>query len=263
MGIFVQYMFQFVTAYNTANGIPTRSKISEWFRNKKAIRRSGLPGNFNPDKKSAVVVVGVSCIGKSTYVQKFLSQYPDFEVISYDEASYQKADEIQMGAKAAESRMAEIVEADILQKNGKNIIVDSMCINPAGRAALTRFLDNLGYEIHLIFFTQAYTEASIKKHITNRAIELTLYQEYLAKNNKNKKLMRELMPIRNNILEISATEKGISVDELKAQTEALPATLSNIMYLTRFYNNEVETHRVWWQQKRELFMLGADYYYEL
>jgi len=263
MGNFVNYMYKFVADYNQSNGTMSRKKISEWFKNKKAVERNDFSSEYICGQKSAVVVVGVSCIGKSTYVQKFVMQNPGFEVISYDEACYQRADEIKSGAKTSESRLIEIIEQQILDARDRNIIVDAMCINPAPRAALLRFLADLGYEIHLIYFSQAYTEANIKKCITNRAIELALYQDYLETHDMSKMSIREIMLIRKDILEICAKERSVSVEELKLQTASLHKTNSNIIFLTQEYNEEVEENRMWWQEKRELFMLGADYYYTL
>ena len=262
MGNFVNYMYKFVTDYNQSNGTMSRKKISEWFKNKKAIKRNDFRGEYICNQKSAVVVVGVSCIGKSTYVEKFVMQYPGFEAISYDEACYQKEDEIKNGIQNTESKLVEIIEEQILTARDRNIIVDAMCINPASRAALLRFLADLGYEIHLIYFSQAYTEANIKKCIANRAIELTLYQGYLVTHDVSKMSIREIMAIRKNILEICSEEKEKTVEELQMQTAILNATKSNIAFLTKMYSEELEENKISWQEKRELFMLGADYYYE-
>lgn len=263
MGLFVEYMYTFVKEFNDVNGIVTRKKASEWFQNKKAIRRNGYKDQMILENKSAVVVVGVSCIGKSTYVQKFLKQFPSFKHISYDEACYQKVDEIKDGAQDKECRIVEILEEQMLKAQNVNIIVDAMCINLASRAALLRFLKDLGYEIHLIYFSQAYTEANINKCIVNRAIEITLYQDYLATHNTSKMYMRDIMKIRGDILAIYARKRGITIQELMTQTLSLPETMKNTVSLVSFYDNEVKENRMWWQEKRELFLLGADYYYEL
>ena len=262
MGNFVNYMYKFVTDYNQSNGTMSRKKISEWFKNKKAVERNDFSSEYIWGQKAAVVVVGVSGIGKSTYIEKFVKNYSGFEAISYDEACYQKEDEIKNGIQNTESRLVEIIEEQILSARDRNIIVDAMCINPASRAALLRFLADLGYEIHLIYFSQAYTEANIKKCIVNRAIELALYQDYLVTHNVSKMSIREIMAIRKNILEICASERGVSVEELKIQTANLNVTKSNIAFLTKMYNEELEENKISWQEKRELFMLGADYYYE-
>lgn len=261
MGVFVQYMCKFSSEHSDTKGTMSRKKISEWFGNKKAIKRNGYPDEYILDKKSAVVVVGVSCIGKSTYAQAFLSKHPDFAFISYDDACYQKIDEMKLGAKDIATRVPEIVEEQLLEVQDKNIIIDAMCINPAVRAALMRFLADLGYEIHLIFFTQAYTEVNIKRCIKSRAIEQTLYYDYLGRVDPSKMLMKEIIPVRDNILEFYSKERGVTIESLKEQLENHSLTTSNTIYLTRFYENEVAENKVWWQEKRDLFMLGADYYY--
>lgn len=263
MGSFVNYMYEFVKECNQANGIMTQKTISKWFGNKKAVKRDSFEYYLIGKRKIAVVVVAVSGIGKSTYVQNFLKQVSDFECISYDEAYYQKYDEQQAGIKVSEYRTVEIIEEQILKVQDKNIIVDSMCIHPTSRAALFRFLSDLDYEIHMIYFSRKYTEDNIKQRMTARAIELALYQDYLARNNISRMKMVDLMKIRNNIIEIYARKKRITAEELKAQTVMLPTTITNMISLINFYNNEIETNRVWWQENRGLFMLGADYYYEL
>lgn len=264
MESFVSNTKTFVDECNATNGIMTRRKILDWFQNKKAIKRDGNIEELTFDKKTAIVVIGVSCIGKTTYVHQFLARHPDFVYISSDDANYQKEDEIKSGAKPTETRVTEILENQMLESQDKNLIVDIMCIHPASRASLMRFLTSLKYEIHAIYFSKSYTEAHIKQCIVSRAIELTLYQDYLVKHQTNKTVyMRDLMKVRDDILGIYARDRGVTVEELKAQTADLPMTTSNIMGLTRFYNNEVEKNRVWWQELRGLFMLGADYYYEL
>lgn len=137
MGLFVDYMHSFVTGYNNANGNPTRKIISSWFGgDKKAVWRNGYEEQMVFEQKSAVVVIGVSCIGKSTYAKNFIKTCPDFTFISYDECCYQKADELKAGTKFSESRIVEILEERILGYSDKNLFIDSHCINPASRAAL-------------------------------------------------------------------------------------------------------------------------------
>lgn len=264
MGLFVDYMTSFVLKYNSVNGNPTRRQISEWFgSDKKAVWRNGYEEQLSFSKKSAVVVIGVSCIGKSTYAKRLLEAFPDMAFVSYDECSYQKVDEMNAGAKHSESRIIEILEERIIENKDSNLVVDSHCVNPAARAALMRFLKDLGYEIFVIYFSKKYTEANISKCLLSRAIELTLYQDYLKSMNTSRMTMKEIMVVRDDIVSYMAKKKKMEENELLSKTAIRPETLSNLMGLKRFYDEEVENNRMWWQELREMFLLGADYFYEL
>ena len=264
MESFVSNIATFVKECNAANGIMTRKMISSWFRDKKAIKRDGDVQQVDFDNKTAIVIIGVSCIGKTTYIHNFLVNHSDFVYISSDDVSYQKEDEKKSGVNPSETRVTEILEQQMLEAQNENLIIDIMCIHPASRAALMRFLSSLGYEIHAVYFSKKYTEENIKKRIEARAIELVLYQDYLINHQTRKRVyMKDIMKVRNDILGIYARKKRISVEELKVQTAKLTETTRTVISLTRFYNDEVERNRVWWQEIRGLFALGADYYYEL
>lgn len=264
MESFVSLAKTFVKECNATNGVMTRRMISSWFRDKKAIKRDGDVQQVDFDNKTAIVLIGVSCIGKTTYIHNFLANHPGFVYISSDDANYQKEDEKKTGANPSETRVIEIIEQQMLEAQNENLIIDIMCIHPASRAGLMRFLSSLGYEIHAVYFSKKYTEENIRKCIEARAIELVLYQDYLINHQTSKLVyMKDIMKVRNDILGIYARKRGISVEELKEQTAKLSETATTVMGLTRFYNDEVERYRVWWQELRGLFMLGADYYYEL
>lgn len=263
MGLLVDYMNQFVAEASKTKGIISRKTISEWFGNKQAVKRDGYKDVMSFDTKAAIVVVGVSCIGKSTYIQNFLNLYPHIKLISYDEAGYKKAQEEMEGKVVSETRIFEIIEEEILENKEKSIIVDSTFIQPYSRAALMRFLADLGYEIHMLYFSKEYTEAHITVCLLNRAIEITLYEDYLKKIESSKMDFRERLEARKGIFERYAREHAISVEELKSRMVSHPTTITTLQYLANCYRNEVEEHRVWWQEKRGLFFLGADYCYIL
>lgn len=263
MGLFVDYMTSFVLKYNSVNGNPTRRQISEWFgSDKKAVWRNGYEEQMSFSKKSAVVVIGVSCIGKSTYAKRLLEAFPDMTFISYDECSYQKVDEMNAGKSVSEARVVELLEEKMLENKDKNLVVDSHVINPASRAALMRFLKDLGYEIFVIYFSRKYTESNISKHLLNRAIELTLYQDYLKSTDTSRMTMKEIMVVRDDIVSYMAKKNKMTEEELLSKTATRSETLSNLLGLNRFYNEELEKNRMWWQELRGMFLLGADYFYE-
>lgn len=263
MGLLLDYLQKFAADTAKVNGNVSRKTISEWFGNKQSIQRNGYEDILSFKTKAAVVVVGVSGIGKSSYVKNFLELFPDVKLISYDDANYQKEEEKEKGKKVYDGRMMEIVEERILACKDESIIVDSNCILPYTRAALIRFLSDLGYEIHMVYFSQKYTEAHINSCCMQRAIETTLFKEYIVKHKLTRKPFRERMKVRNDIVQIVAKERGITEENLRASLATDPTTLATLFHLVNEYKREVEESRMWWQEKRGLFFIGADYCYVL
>ena len=263
MGLLLDYLQKFATETMKANGIVSRKTISEWFGNKQSIQRNGYEDVLSFNTKAAVVVVGVSGVGKSSYVKNFLKMFPDVKLISYDDANYQKEEEKEKGKKVSDGRMMEIVEERILACKDESIIVDSNCILPYARAALIRFLSDLGYEIHMVYFSQKYTEAHISSCCMQRAIELTLFKDYLVRHKMTRKPFRDRMNVRDDIVKTVAKERGITEDDLRASLAKDPTKLATFCHLVNEYKREVEESRMWWQEKRGLFFLGADYCYVL
>lgn len=263
MGLLVDYTVQFANEAKKTNGIVSRKTISDWFGNKQAVVKNGYKDMMTFESKAAVVVVGVSCIGKSAYIQNFLKLYPHIKLISYDEAGYRKAEEAMKGKKVSETRAIEIVEEEILKNKDETLIVDSTFIQPHSRAALMRFLKELGYEIHMLYFSKEYTEKNIMPCLLNRAIEIAVYEEYNEGNKNARMTFREALELRKGILEKYAKMHQITVEELKAKMVSHTTTIANLHYLVSEYKKEVEENRVWWQEKRGLFFLGVDYCYVL
>lgn len=263
MGLLLDYLQKFATETMKANGIVSRKTISEWFGNKQSIQRNGYEDVLSFNTKAAVVVVGVSGIGKSSYIKNFLKMFPNIKLISYDDANYQKEEEKEKGKKVSDGRMMEIVEERILAYKDGSIIVDSNCILPYARAALIRFLSDLGYEIHMVYFSQKYTEAHISSCCMQRAIELTLFKDYLVRHKMTRKSFRDRMKVRDDIVKIVAKERGITEEDLRASLSTDPTTLATLYHLINEYKREVEESRMWWQEKRGLFFLGTDYCYVL
>lgn len=263
MGLLVDYVKRFASEAKRCNGVVSRKTISEWFENKNAELKNGYKDVMSFDCKAAVILVGVSGIGKTTYIQNFLNLYPFIKLISYDEAGYQKAEEEMEGKTVSETRSLEIIEEEILKNREESIIVDATLIQAHSRAGLIRTLKDLGYEIHMLYFSKEYTEKNITPCLLNRAIELTLYQDYVEQNKNHKVSMREALNVRKGILERYAKKHGISTQELKTRMVSHPTTLNNYHILLNAYKKEVEENRVWWQEKRGLFFLGADYCYVL
>ena len=263
MGAFIGYMRQFATESSKSNGFISRKGISGWFDGKIALKRDGYKDQMIFDMKTAVVVVGVSGIGKTTSAKKLAAQVPGMKYISYDDAMYQMQDEMERGKKVSDERILEIVEEKLLLYKEENIVVDAALLNPAYRAALMRFLRDLGYQIFQLYFSKEYTEKNLDAFITRRSIELVLFEDYRNSHDLRRFTFHERMAIRDDIMNITARDKHMTIQELCNNTAKRLETIVKKAELVNRYNQEVEKNRVWWQEKRDLFLLGADYVYFL
>lgn len=115
----------------------------------------------------------------------------------------------------------------------------------------------------MVYFSKKYTEANISKCLLSRAIELTLYQDYLKSTDTSRMTMTEIMVVREDIVSYTARKKKMTEEQIISDTATRTETFLNLAGLKKFYEDEVEENRMWWQEKREMFLLGADYFYEL
>ena len=260
MGLFVDYMKKLALEFQRANSNPTRQMYYNWFgSDKKAIVRSGYDHEIVLGHKSAVVVIGASGLGKTTRAKEVLEAHPEMAFISYDEAAYQYKDEVNAGSKKSDIRIVEIIEERLMENKDRSVIIDSSCVNPASRAALLRFLRDMGYEISIIYIS---VKNGMGEKLLRRAIELTLFQDYLNTINSNRTSMKELMPVRERISPFMAEKLEMDEEELIAETQKRSETLVFMLKLQDAYQTELVKYRVEWQEKRELFQLGTDYFYQ-
>ena len=130
MGLLLQNINKFGKEYVAANGILDLVQIKKWFGNQKAIKRNCSLNEVEFEPKSAVMIVGASGIGKTTYAEEFLSTHPEFEFCSYDECygqAYSQANERQnIGNQETDINTKMLFEKIVRNANrhGKNILLD-------------------------------------------------------------------------------------------------------------------------------------------
>ena len=91
MGLLLQNLDRLRKEVEKAQGKVSTATMKEWLGNQKAIKRDCSLDDVAFEEKSAVVIVGISGIGKTTFAQEFLKKHPEFEFCSYDECYYQAA----------------------------------------------------------------------------------------------------------------------------------------------------------------------------
>ena len=125
---------------------------------------------------NAIIIMGFSGNGKTTFIQNFLVEHPEYKVLSYDEisrrvqgkgdrASYQKGKDNEFGDNLA---IAIGQEIEKLTSSGEKIIVDGNLLNLFTRMMLVDTLHEAGYNVNLVDIT-----SQIKKTQASRILDET------------------------------------------------------------------------------------------
>lgn len=138
--------------------------------------------------KTAIILMGLSGCGKSTFARAFKRNNPSFELCIFDEVELgimvRYAKERMFLSEEVEDEMAIYEFGQLLEKCGrenKNIIVDGQFVYCNARGALLKTLRHYGYDNIVIFNFLTRSKEFIKACLSNRAIEqayMSLVQQH-------------------------------------------------------------------------------------
>ena len=108
--------------------------------------------NYVPAKgqKNAIVLLGQSCVGKSTYAKEFIKTHPEFQFVSMDECADRELRKTRRILCFGMNIMANTLgfkEFGQLLEQGENLIIDGNWLHLNSRGALIKTLRSLGYKI--------------------------------------------------------------------------------------------------------------------
>lgn len=155
-------------------------------------------------KKNAIVLVGASCTGKSTYAKNFIKTHPDFEYLSLDDCALKELnrthlivcfDDNIMNNTLGNREFGERIE------KGQNLIIDGGWAYINSRSALLKTLKHYGYNVCAFVFCSITNEEFIRnveaRVIGNLAYEMLknkpeyCNKDWLAVYQEESKLSRE------------------------------------------------------------------------
>lgn len=135
----------------------SKRKYKSYYELSTKVKSTMLPKNFKP-VANAVVVVGFSGNGKSTWVDRFVESNPDYTIISMDEVIFDLFNKLKRNPTPAEI-MKEF--GDKIDKNcslQKNVVIDGNFLNLLTRAALIDTVKTYGYQISVVNITNKIME---------------------------------------------------------------------------------------------------------
>lgn len=107
---------------------------------------------------NAVIVMGFSGNGKTTWISNFVRSNPDYSVVSMDEIVNTLHDKYQRGVKPDEiiDGFGQLLERKC--SNGKNVVIDGNFLNLLTRSALADTLKLYGYQVNLVDITDSIND---------------------------------------------------------------------------------------------------------
>ena len=148
-----------------------------------------MVSNDNRDKH-AIIVLGFSGNGKTTYINNFIESNPEYSIVSMDRVAREVLDSKcnNPSAKIVENFGNALEEAS---NNKKNIIIDGNFLNMLTRLALIDTLSSYGYLIDMVDLTPHINETkeSRIKDVSCRRLNIT---EDIFTNNRNHPRIKEI-----------------------------------------------------------------------
>ena len=121
-------------------------------------------------KKNAIVLIGLSCTGKSTFAKEFIKTHTDFEYLSLDDCALREMEKTNMivcfGDDITKNTLG-FREFGEKIATGKNLIIDGGWVHINSRAALLKTLKQFGYNTCACVFCQ-YSQEEYMRNIEAR-----------------------------------------------------------------------------------------------
>jgi len=154
---FIERFFEILNKYNTV-GRDCEDVVEAIDK----INKGKVEKQDNADK-NAVLVLGYSGNGKTTYVKKFMKANPDYCSINYDDI-LQYVSKL-VGDKVTMSQLYTVLAKVIVDcyQSGQNMIFDANFLNICNRMSLCDFLHELGYNVNIVDVTPQFKDTIVHR----------------------------------------------------------------------------------------------------
>ena len=213
--------------------------------------------NIQEDRKNAIILVGPSCCGKTTFAKKFVKEHEGFVLVSMDECAVKDMEEMSRYEIFLMAFGLENVSTDdlgnqkfgqMLEAGHKNIIIDGSWMHVNSRGALLRALDDMGY--HTILLLILPNSEDYKRKVDSRVMEL------IAAEKLDKKITCVLDGF--DLIKAYADKLGCTVEEVKQLMRLSDEYMELFMRENIMLDNEIKQANFESQIPTGIILLGAD-----
>lgn len=127
-----------------------------------------IPKVDSEEDKKALVMFGFSGNGKTTWINNWCLENPEYVVLSMDSVVRELSDKLGRQVDGMEITKAFSEKLDEVCSNNKNVVVDGNFLNLLTRMALVDSLHNYGFGVSLVDITPIF-DVTIKSRIMSEA----------------------------------------------------------------------------------------------
>ena len=211
--------------------------------------------------KTAIVLLGPSVYGKTTFAKEFLKMNKTVLICSMDECSRRA---YRLGFMDDESNDRVSLKyfgerLEMLAKKNMPVIIDGLWINIYTRAALFNTLRKIGFsEICVIDFITKYDPQIHDDNIMWRAVDLIAWKTLIEI--RDVKSVREADVIYEDTRRLLSEHYGISEEELAVMIASKQEFKDEVKRIRGEVIGEIKDNHVAMQKQYGLFRAGADIY---
>lgn len=195
------------------------------------ISKLTIPKKTNKEDKRAVVMFGFSGNGKTTWINNFCYDNPDYIVLSMDSIVNDLGRKLGRKVNTVEILAAFSEKIDEVCSKYNNVIVDGDFLNLFTRMALVDSLHTYDFKVTLVDITPIF-DITIKNRIMSKASEklgvsINEGNEYLYKNDKR------YQEIEQEIINYYSNEKESSGYEEQKMYDVIPFGIEEIIVVDK------------------------------
>ena len=222
--------------------------------------------NLTTAKRTAIILVGLSGCGKSSYAYDFIKKYPNFKLISVDKTELDiYFNYIKEKGYLIPTQIADMITTNEIgnqlnkhSKAGENLIIDGQFVYSNARGALIKTLRKLGYKNIIIFSFLNASNDYIKARLKSRALEEAMYDEYA----KTHSLI-EITEFRQSYLGKDTTEMLISLKPILEWEKMQNYKKMYSELYTYYFNGEPIQCGLKFQKDYDLLRSGVNYMFNV
>ena len=209
-------------------------------------------------EKTALVLVGTSASGKTTFAKEYVSRNKNWDYLSMDECYEQVCNEGKTSLEEADQKMIKEFDRRLAKHKEakKSILVDGEWIDIRTRAALLKTLSDYGYRICMILMNPS--AETMSKNLRKRALFATA-QKVAVSYAKENGIPKDVMFMANNPLEYLSRELKIDTEYLQSWITTSPAF--QIEEEMHFNIMESEASQIQIQFRDGIMTWGVDTYF--
>ena len=223
--------------------------------------------NLTDARSTAIILLGLSSCGKTTFALDFVKYYLNFTYCSYDAVGLEVMSEyVRKGFLPQESvidsytiyEFGEVLKGHKKSKN--NIIIDGSWVAPNSRGALINTLRILGYKNLIIFSFLKMPEEEVNVRLTSRAVRQVIQSEKIRNSQDSITLANTISQFATLGFKEIVESSGKSVDEIIHTKEFVKEfnELANNYFRLEPFNSSLPV-----QINYNIFNYGIDYFVDL